>query len=99
MSDDITVQDRQVVVPATGEMNLAAVGRVEGGEQVQQRALAAAALADDRRESPWRNLQIDAAEDGDFDLPLAKALDEPLGCQERRSRGIPCAVRFGLKGP
>ena len=40
----------QVVDPVALEMDLALVGRVERGQQVQQRALARAALADDGHE-------------------------------------------------
>ena len=40
----------------------ACVGRVEAGEQAQQRALAAAAAADDGDELPGRHMEVEAAQ-------------------------------------
>ena len=55
------------------------VRAVERAEQVQQRALARAALADDRQELAVVDVEIDAAQHRDFDLPLAIAFDKPAG--------------------
>ena len=64
----------KLIDPLAGELDLAGIGRVEGAQQVQQRALSRAALAHDRREFGPARFQIDPAQHGDLDLSLAIAL-------------------------
>ena len=64
---------RQVVDPSAAEMHLAAVGRVERAQQVQKRALARAALADDRQELAPADFEIDTPQHRNLDVSLAVA--------------------------
>ncbi len=66
--------DGQVVEPFAVEQDFADVGRVEQAQQMQQRALSRAGLADDRKEFALFRADIDAAEHGDFVLALAVGL-------------------------
>ncbi len=50
VAQEVAAARRQIVDAVAFEVDLAGVGRVERAEQVQQRALAGAALADDRQE-------------------------------------------------
>ena len=64
----------QVVDPLAGVVDFALVGRVERAQQVQQRALAGAALADDRQKLAATHAQAHAPQHGHFDRALAVAL-------------------------
>ena len=64
-----------------GIVDFALIGRVERAQQVQQRALARAALADDRQELARPNAQTHAAEHGHFDRAFAVALVQVDGRQ------------------
>ena len=72
----------KIVDPLAVEMDLAAVGHVERAQQVQERRLAAAALADDGQELALPHRQADAAEHGHFHRPLAIGLVQVLGQRE-----------------
>ena len=79
---------RQVVDAAAVETDFAGVGRVERAQQVQQRALARAALADDRQKLAAADFQIDSAQHGNFDPALAVAFLEADGRQLHGARPV-----------
>ena len=66
----------QVVDTDAFEMHLAGVGLVERAEQVQQRALAATALADDRQELAFVYLHVDALQHRNAQCSAAIALKQ-----------------------
>ena len=74
IADPIALARRQIVDPPAFEMHFARVGCVERGQQVQQRALARPALPHHGRELAAAGGEVDAAEHGNGDLPLAEAL-------------------------
>ena len=78
---------RKVVDPPAFEVDLAIVGNVQRAQQVQERGLAAAALADDGQELALPHGQAHAAEHRHFDRALAIGLLQPRGQQLRRSAG------------
>ena len=61
---------RQVVDPLAGVIDFALVGRIERAQQVQQRALARAALADDGQELAGRTLRLTPRSTGTSIGPL-----------------------------
>ena len=64
----------QIVDPPPVEMHFAGGRGVERAQQVQERALARAALADDRQELAAADFEIDAGQHGNLDRPLAIVL-------------------------
>ena len=66
VAQDVAAGGRQVVDAIAFEANFAGVGRVERREQVQQRALAAAAGADDGDELALVNRELDALQHGNL---------------------------------
>ena len=65
---------RKVVDPLPAVIDFALVGRVERAQQVQERALARAALPDDRQKLALADAQAHAPEHRHFDRALAVAL-------------------------
>ena len=77
----------QVVDAMALEVDFAGVGLIERAEQVQQRALAAAAGADDRHELALADLEVDALQHGDLERRLAVALEQAAAGQVHRASG------------
>ena len=79
---NITRADR---VGAALEADRAGVGRVEAGDQTQQRALAAAAAADDGDELAGGDVEVDPAQH----LLVAERFDNSAQRERRRRRALP----------
>ena len=71
----------EIVDPPAAVMDFALVGRIEGTQQVQQGALAGAALADDGQELPLPHAEAHAAQHGHLDRSLAVALVQVDGAE------------------
>jgi hypothetical protein len=87
VAEDVASARGEVVDAAATKVNFAGVGGVERAEQVQERAFAAAALANDGNESAFADLEIDALEDRDDELGFAVGFFEAGGGEERGGVG------------
>ena len=82
----------QVVDAIAFKVNLALVGRVERGEEMQQRALATTAGSDDGDELAFANGELDALEHGNLQRALAVALADAVRAEKRCWGGSGCMM-------
>jgi hypothetical protein len=76
----------QVVDPLPLEVNFASIGSIQRPQEVQQRALAAAALPHDGNKTASAHRKIDPLEHGHNQLPFPVTFFQPLGRKQRRLR-------------
>ena len=88
VAQDIAPGRRQIVDAIAFETNLARVGSIERGEQVQQRGLAAAARADDRDELALMHGQLDALQHRNRQRSLAITLANKVRRQNLARRWL-----------
>ena len=85
VADQLKARQRQQVAPGHGD--LPGRGQVQAADYVEQRRLAAAAVADDRHQLGVGHLQIEALQRDHLELPALVDAYQVLAADHARSRG------------
>jgi hypothetical protein len=82
----VSLPGRELIYSLLLVPDFTAVGRIEGTEQMEQRAFAGSALADDCGEFASRDFEVNTLEYRDFDIPFAVALLQAQCAEGNRTR-------------